>query len=901
LFDRNTIELLAQRLVRLLGCVAREPGQRLSEVELLSAAERRRLLEWNDTDRAVPPITFPAALEAQVRRSPAATALVFEDRALSYAELNERANQLAHYLIRRRIGPENLVALALPRSPDMIVALLGILKSGAAYVPLDPDYPPERLAFMLTDARPACLITSGEVSASLPGDLPLLSLELDDARTQKLLAAAPTCNPSDADRVRPLARDNPAYVIYTSGSTGKPKGVVVTHAGVGSLAANAIERALVTPHSRVLQLASISFDAAFWELCQGLLSGATLILAPTERLLPGPPLADLIERRCVTHVTLPPTILAVLPNGSLAGCSTLVVAGEQCPAALVEQWSSRLRMINAYGPTESTVCATMSDPLVAGEAPPIGRPNWNTRIHILDEALQPAPVGVTGELYIAGVGLARGYLRRPGLTAERFVANPFGAPGTRMYRTGDLARWRADGVLEFLGRADAQLKIRGYRVEPGEIEAVLTSHPAVSQAAVVARDDRVGHGQLIGYVVAADGQCPENATLRRYLGEQLPDYMVPAVIMVLEALPLTPNGKLDRKALPAPELTGSRSRMPRTQQEETLARLFAEVLGLESVGIDDSFFELGGHSLLAARLISRIQASLGTDVALRTIFEAPTVAQLGERLGSNTAEKFSAIMLPVQTKGARLPLFCLHAATGYSSFYARFVRQLGSDYPIYGLQARGLDGSEPLARSMDEMVDDYLGEIRKVQPTGPYQLIGYSFGGIVAHAMAATLRSQADEVTLLAALDAYPADVRNIAPPPTAIEALRFFVEGDEDAPAPEEDFASYLTKVLRHLRDHNSAFSILDEKTFADMLKVLQNNVALFRNYSSPVFDGNLLLFRATDLTTVPIDVWRPFVRGNIEVHDIACRHDNMLADRPLAAVAGVIRDKLSKRGLPT
>jgi len=332
---------------------------------------------------------------------------------------------------------------------------------------------------MLADARPACLISTRELTDRLPSGAPVVCVELDDSRVSGLLAAAPTSDPADTERVRPLRPHNPAYVIYTSGSTGKPKGVVVTHNGVGSLAANAVEHMAVTPQSRILQLASISFDASFSELCQGLMSGAALVLAPPERLLPGQPLSDLLRHAHVTHVTLPPTALAVMPEGSLAGCSTLIVAGEQCPAALVERWSPGLRMINAYGPTESTVCATMSEPLTGAEVPTIGRPNWNMQVYVLDATLQPVPVGVAGELYIAGVGLARGYLRRPGLTAERFIANPFGAAGSRLYRTGDRARWRAAGVLECLGRADGQVKIRGYRIELGEIEAALISHPAV--------------------------------------------------------------------------------------------------------------------------------------------------------------------------------------------------------------------------------------------------------------------------------------------------------------------------------------------------------------------------------------------------------------------------------------
>jgi len=450
--------------------------------------------------------------------------------------------------------------------------------------------------------------------------------------------------------------------------------------------------------------------------------------------------------------------------------------------------------------------------------------------------------------------------------------------------------------LEFLGRIDEQVKIRGYRIEPGEIEAALAAHPTVARTVVIAREDRPGNQQLVGYVVAAADNPADAGTLRQYLRERLPDYMVPAAIVLLEALPLTPNGKLDRKALPAPDFNSTRARLPRSFREALLARLFAEVLGLERVGIDDSFFELGGHSLLVTQLVGRIRATLGVEVAVRTVFEAHSAAQLAERLDGSTPSSFAAVMLPVHTRGTQPPLFCFHAGTGYSSFYARLMFYLGSGYPIYGLQARGLDGSEPLAQSIEEMVADYLEQIRRVQSSGPYHLIGYSFGGIVAHAMAALLRSQGEEVALVAVLDAYPADLRYARMPPTEREALLIFVEGDEDAPEPEADFDAYLSKVVDYLHTHKSAFSILDEKGFAQMIKVFQNNVGLFRNFTSPVLDGDLMLFRATAEKVIPAEVWTSHVRGNIEVHDVACRHQKMLSEEALTAVAQALSDKLSK-----
>lgn len=572
--------------------------------------------------------TLPALFEAQAAFTPNAQALAFESVCMSYAQLNARANRLAHLLIAEDIGPEDIIALAMPRSPEMVVALLAILKTGAAYLPLDPQYPAQRLTFMLGDAKPARLVTTLALAASLPGCMP--SICVDDAAVMARLAQAPEHDPASSERKLPLSSSHPAYVIYTSGSTGSPKGVVVTHAGLASLVASQVERFAITAETHLLQFASLSFDAAVSEIFTVLLSGACLVLAPPARLMPGSALAALADETGVTHATLPPSALAAMPEGSLSGCSTLVVAGEACAPHLLAQWAAGRRMINAYGPTESTVCATMSEPLTGEVSPPLGQPIWNTEVYLLDQSLQPVPADVPGELYIAGAGLARGYLGRPGLTAERFIANPYGASGSRMYRTGDMARRGADGELRFLGRVDHQVKIRGFRVEPGEVEVVLVRHPQVAEAAVIAREDHTGQKLLVGYVVSVADAPAEPAALRRHLAERLPDYMVPAAIVMLDALPLTPNGKLDRQALPAPEFAAGAA--PRTPQEQALAALFAEVLGLEQVGTDDSFFDLGGHSLTATRLLSRIRSTLGVELELDDVFETPTVAGLVSRL-----------------------------------------------------------------------------------------------------------------------------------------------------------------------------------------------------------------------------------------------------------------------------
>jgi len=567
---------------------------------------------------------------------------------------------------------------------------------------------------------------------------------------------------TDLDRLAPLWPGHPAYVIYTSGSTGRPKGVVVTHLGIPSLTAAQGEAFRVGPGSRVLQFASSSFDTAVSELCMALLRGAELILAPQARLAPGTALSRLITALGITHVTLPPAVLPLLAGeGRLPADLALIVAGEACPAGVAARWAPGRLMINAYGPTESTVCATMSGPLRSGERPPIGRPIFNTRVYVLDSNLRPVPVGSTGELFVAGRGLARGYLRRPSLTAARFLADPFGPAGGRMYRTGDLARWRPDGSLDFLGRVDDQIKIRGYRVEPAEIEAVLCEDPEVAQARVVARQDR-GGSQLVAYVVPTPDGRVHPASLRHRVTQRLPRYLVPAAFMALDRLPLTANGKLDQAALPAPRITVAGSGpAPRTPQEEILCRLFADVLALPRVGPDDDFFELGGDSLLATLLAARVQATLGAEVSLVSVIEAGTPSGIARQLGVDRAEAALGALLPLRRSGARPPVFCLHPASGISWCYALLLAHIDPCHAVYASQAHGLTGARPSYRSLDDVVTDCLTAIREVQPAGRYTLLGWSFGGLLARAIAARLQRQGDRVGLLALLDAHPGSHRS--------------------------------------------------------------------------------------------------------------------------------------------
>ncbi|MEU4639497.1 non-ribosomal peptide synthase/polyketide synthase [Micromonospora sp. NPDC023814] len=628
LFERGTAQTIASRFVRLLDAVLREPDQRIGAVDLLDADERRELLaEWQHAASPAPDVLVPDLVQAQAAHTPAAPAVEFGTEVVSYAELNARANRLARLLRDHGAGPEQLVALAVPRSVDMVVAVLAVLKSGAAYLPIDPDYPAERIALMLTDATPAVLVTTSAVAGQLPVTA-AHRLLLDDAGVRADLAARADSDLTDADRTAPLTADHPAYVIYTSGSTGRPKGVVLTHRGIPNLVLTRKVAYDLGPGARLLQFASLSFDSALSELCAPLVSGACIVLGIADRLVQLANLPELIAERQVSHVTLPPAVLSRLSVGSLPSVRTLAVVGEAPPADLAAGWAAGRRMFNAYGPTEATVCATMTEPLEArAGVPPIGRPLPNTRAYVLDAHLNPVPAGVPGELYLSGINLARGYLGQSGLTADRFVADPFGGPGERMYRTGDLVRRRADGQLDFLGRADHQVKLRGFRIELGEIEAALATAPGVAQALVLVRAGASGDRRLVAYVVARPGADPGEPELRAHLAGMLPDYMVPSAFVRMPELPLTVNGKVDRAALPALRDPSGTRREPADGREAQLCALVAGVLGLDGVGVDDNFFAIGGDSIVAIQLVSRARAT-GLLFTPRDIFRHQTVAAL---------------------------------------------------------------------------------------------------------------------------------------------------------------------------------------------------------------------------------------------------------------------------------
>jgi amino acid adenylation domain-containing protein len=861
-------------------------------------------------EATVPEATVPALFEARANECPDALAVVSPDVSLSYAELDRRANRLARLLRARGAGPESLVALVMERSADLVTALLAVLKAGAAYLPVDPGYPAERVAFMLTDAAPVLIITTTATTAAVPAPVPVPVLVLNGDEADSELAAASDTFLSGADRIVPARPENPAYVIYTSGSTGRPKGVVVTHHGVDRLVREN-RFADLGAGDVVALLSSVSFDAATFEIWGALASGATLAVAPPEVLS----LAELrafLSDRGVTVLWLTAGLFHEVASSDpdvFSGLRYLLAGGDVLSPTACQAVLDRVpavRLLNGYGPTENTTFTTVHPvrqaDLRTGAGVPVGRPIADTRVLVLDHWLQPVPVGVTGELYAAGAGLARGYLDRRGLTAERFVACPFGSPGERMYRTGDLARWTADGVLEFAGRADGQVKIRGFRVEPGEVEAVLSAHPLVGQVVVTARADTRRDTRLVAYVVpaVADGDSGGlAAVVRAFAAAQLPAYMVPAAVVVLPGgLPMTASGKADRAALPAPDyaartsgrapatalsddtglsgntalssntvLSGSTVLSGNTVREEIICGVFAEVLCLRQVGADDSFFDLGGHSLLAISLMERLRV-LGMPVPVRAVFETPTPAGLAARLDQPfTRDALGGELLAIRPQGSRPPFFCVHPGIGLSWCYTPLSRYAPADQPLYGLQARGLDGVTPPAPSVREMAAEYIERMRAVQASGPYYLLGWSFGGIAAHEIAVQLQAAGEQVAALAIMDGYP-----------------LHEQANQEPQASAEDPADIPDWMLTR---RAGLYAAISDEEASVIVRLYHHLVKLAYAHEPGNFAGDLLLIAAAGdnpPSASPGARWSPYVSGQVAESSLPCEHLDMARPDMLA-----------------
>ncbi|HEU4507795.1 MAG TPA: amino acid adenylation domain-containing protein [Pyrinomonadaceae bacterium] len=760
LFDESTIVRMGEHFQRLLERIVDQPEKQVSDLSLLSAAEVHKLLrEWNDTSAEFPrDLCIHRWFEAQVLQTPENVAVIAGDDALTYAELNRRANQLAHYLKQFGVGPEARVAILMERSLEMIVSVLAVLKAGGAYVPLDPQHPEGRTNWMLSDSQATALLTKQGFAGNLPPvEARVICVDTEAAT----IAQQEEINPEFSMDV-----ENLAYLIYTSGSTGQPKAVAVEHRSLVNQVTFVQAEFGLTPGDRMLQFASLSFDMSAEEIFPTLTTGATLVLRANEVL----PTAATFLRTCgeqgITVLDLPTAywnelaLTASTDDWEAADPLRLVVlGGERAHPEAVRQFSARVGpkvvLKNGYGPTETTILATSATlvPREEGEPEhweaPIGRPINNTTAYVLDQQLQLVPIGVAGELYLGGTGVARGYMNRPDLTAERFGPDAYsGVPGARLYRTGDLARYRSDGQLEFLGRTDHQVKLRGYRIELEEIEAVLRGHDNVREAVVIASDN--GRG-LVAYVVRSN-TATDVTDLRSYLRGKLPDYMVPAAIVLLESMPMTASGKVDRKALPLPE-SGTDPILPRDVLELELTRIWEDVLGRSPIGPKDNFFDLGGHSLLAVRLIDQIERLVEQKIPLSILFHGATVEQLAATLRQRGEKAIERSLVAIQPEGFRPPLFLVHSASGNVMSFIPLARRLGKEQPLYGLQSRGLDRDRKPTTCVEDMASEYLEELLSVQPDGPYFLGGWSMGGVVAFEMARQLTAQGRKVAPVVLID----------------------------------------------------------------------------------------------------------------------------------------------------
>jgi amino acid adenylation domain-containing protein len=915
LYDAATMKRMLGHYLRLLEAIVAGPEVRISQLRLLPEAEQQRsLVEWNNTKRDYPKDKcIHQFFEAQAERAPNAVAVAFEDQQLTYRELNSRANQIAHHLRALGVGPEVVVGICMERSLDMVVGLLAILKAGGAYVPIDPDYPSQRIAFMLEDSKAVVLLTQERLVKRMPEH-----------------GAWVVCVDQKGKAIARQSRKNPfsltepnnlAYVIYTSGSTGEPKGVQIPHRALVNFLESMRREPGLTDRDTMLSVTTISFDIAGLELYLPLMVGGRVVLVSREVASDGAQLIEKLAKSGATVLQATPATWRLLLEAGWQGSDQLkmLCGGEALCREMANQLLLRgASLWNLYGPTETTIWSALSKVESGEGAVCIGRPIANTQIYLLDSNLQSVPIGVPGELHIGGAGLARGYLNRPEVTAKRFISNPFSEePGTRLFKTGDLARYLPDGSIEFLGRLDHQVKIHGFRIELGEIEAVLRQHPGVRETVALAREDMPGDKRLVAYIVPNQEPPPTASELRSFLKAKLPDYMVPLAFLFLEAFPLTPNGKVDRQALPAPGQAHSEPEgsfvAPRDTLECELAKIWEKILGIQPIGVEDNFFELGGHSLLAARLFAQIEKAFGKHLPLATLFQAPTVEQLASIIRQDGWLLPWSSLVPVQPSGSKAPFFWVHG----DSSDVLLPRYLGLDQPLYGLQHQSQDGKRALYTRVEGIAEHYLKEICTVQPEGPYFLGGYSFGGMVAFEIAQQLQKQGQEVALLALLDPPSPGNGKFSPPinPGSINLL--------------SNITSLRDEVYRHL--HNLALLRLQEKLtyvlervngkivstqpvakkvackvylgMGCLLPVCLRSFYILevyhqatRAYVPQSYPGRVILFKGEERPNDYRLNWERLVAGGLEIHEVTGNHVDMLREPHIQVWAEQLRDHLHK-----
>jgi amino acid adenylation domain-containing protein len=902
LFEQETIERLSTHFQVLLEGIVAQPEQQIQELPVLTAVERQQLLyDFNDTATEFPSeLCVHQLFEKQVEKTPDAIALVFEKQQLTYQQLNQEANQLAHYLQSLGVGPDVIIGLCVERSIDMVVGLLGILKAGGAYLPLDPSYPQERLAFMLEDAQASLVLSESSVASVLSSSSARVLLLLDEL--QPVLAAL--------SKQTPICTANPrslAYVIYTSGSTGMPKGVMVEHSNAIALLTWAINHFDATHLQAVLASTSICFDLSVFELFAPLSGGGCVLLVSDALAL----LQKQLSLRPSLLNTVPSAAAALLSTGQLPESVKVInLAGEALSPALVGQLyqlPAVEQVHNLYGPSEDTTYSSWA--LMAQEADycPIGAPIANTQMYVLDEQMQPVPIGVVGELYIGGAGVARGYLNQPELTAEKFIPNSFN--DGRLYKTGDLGRWRADGNIEYLGRMDHQVKLRGFRIELGEIESVLCEHPTVQQAVVLTRGESADNKQLVAHVVPIEGETMSLEPLREYLKSKLPEYMVPALFVELEALPLTVNGKIDRKALSALEglelSTTVQYVPPQTPAQELMVQVWSEVLKQKQIGIHDNFFDLGGHSLLATQLISHVRDVFKVELPLRALFEQPTIAGLSAFLEQPASDIDASPLIRIRPQGSLQPLFCIHPLGGAVGHYTLLTPHLHPQQPLYALQAVGLEQNQKAHSQIEEMASAYITALQQVQPEGPYQLAGWSFGGLVAFEMAQQLQAQQQEVGALLLLDtAAPASLHIPEQQEDAVLLADMLEMGVLPIETVQRWGASPIEGPLEQLLEKAMQADLLppdfDLSQAERFLQVARSNLQAARHYVPTPYQGQITIIQAAKTPPIvrseSLRAWEELATAGVDGCCIQGDHYSILAVPHVQELTNQIQNRLLK-----
>lgn len=902
LFDQSTARRMLDSLELLLGAAADNVDRRLAELLPITPADDKQLAQWNQTESSIPAdACLHDLFTAQAQRTPDAFAIEYEGKRLTYAELDCRSNQLARYLRDRGARPDRLVGIYLDRSLEMVIALLGVLKSGSAYVPLDPIYPRKRIEAMIADAAVDRLITQQRLAGDLDGTAEHLVRIDTDWPAIACYEETPlrrTAEPTDL-----------AYTIYTSGSTGKPKGVEIPHRAVVNFLDSMSREPGLSARDTMLAVTTLSFDIAVLELFLPLVVGARVIIAPRQSVRDTAALAALISRSGATVMQATPATWRMLLDAAWQPDAKLKVlcggeALDRCLAARLRAAGGEVW--NLYGPTETTVWSTLQRIDNTDGTIPIGRPIGNTQVYVLDDHRRPVPNGAVGELYIAGHGLARGYRNRPELTAQRFL--PSGRlhdHGARMYRTGDLARFRSDGSLDFLGRIDHQVKLRGYRIELSEIEHVLRQHVDVRDAVVMAHEYGPGDTRLVAYVTSRASNSFNVTQLKAHASEQLPQYMVPTSCVLLEELPRTPNGKIDRRALPDPgrgAAVGLRKITPPGDEiERRMADIWRDLLGLEEVGIDDNFFDLGGHSMLAVRLMAGIENRCGTHVPLACLFQRPTIKKLAELVRRGGTNHSREVLVPIQTTGTRRPLFCMHPAGGTVFCYLALARQLGADQPLYGLQAQGVDGEGDPHDSVESMASRYVQAIRHVQPQGPYQLAGWSLGGVVAFEMARQLESAGQSTDLLCVFDSLMMSPQRPFDDHDIVGLLVEMLPGDDALSLAEVRKMDDLEQ-MKYFRGRAERARLVmpdsHEQRLHRVFEVFEGNLQSMFRYRPQAYEGQVTVFRAMEhVTPMFMDTqlgWQHWARGGVEVFNIPCQHLQILQEPFVKQVAQTLKARL-------